>query len=223
MKYNDHWALKLVGILIGIFILQIIFPVITELFVLRSTDILSRPWILLSSIFLHGGLGHLLLNGFALALFGSILESIIGSRKFLTIYFLGGIIASLVFVFGLPILSAIGMPSSGNALGASGAIFAALGALTAMRPRMTVWVSFMPMPMWVAAIVWAGQDLLGVFIPNNVANFAHLGGLFFGLGIGFYYRNKNVERVGRIKAQKRDDIMLSDKEIEEWENRNFGV
>src|SRR3989344_7794471 len=103
MKYNHHWTLKLVGILVVIFILQLIFPLITDLFILKSGDIFSRPWILLTSIFLHGGLGHLLLNGFALALFGSILEEIIGSKKILLLYFTGGIIASLVFLLGLPI------------------------------------------------------------------------------------------------------------------------
>ncbi len=220
MKHNKHWALKLLGILVIIFIAQIIFPKLTDLFVLKSADIFSRPWILLTSIFLHGGVGHLLLNGFALALFGSILEEIIGSKKFLTLYFIGGIIASLVFVFGLPILSAIGMPSSGNALGASGAIFAVLGALTVLRPGMTVWVSYMPMPMWIAAIVWAGQDLLGIFIPDNVANFAHLGGLIFGLIAGFSFRLRNVESKRKAK-KKKEDMMLSDDEIEEWERRNF--
>lgn len=218
MNFKKYWAFKLVGILIVIYILQVIFPIITDLFLLKSTDIFSRPWILITSIFLHGGLSHLLLNGFALVLFGSILEGTIGTKKFLTIYFIGGIIASLVFVIGLPILSSIGMPSSGNALGASGAIFAVLGALTVLRPTMTVWVSFMPMPMWVAAIFWAGQDLLGIFIADNVANFAHLGGLVFGLIIGFYYRGRSV-RDHKPRVSK--SIMLSDEEIEQWEDRNF--
>jgi len=213
-------ALKLVGILIVIFILQIIFPVITDLFVLKASDIFTRPWILLSSIFLHGSVVHLLLNGFALALFGSILEGIIGSKKFLTIYFIGGIIANIIFVFGLPLLYIIGMPSSDYALGASGAIFSLLGLLTVLRPGMTVWISYMPMPMWVAAIVWAMQDLLGIFIPDNIANFAHLGGLVFGLISGFFYRN--LKDTKRKHVRKDNNMALSKEEIEEWEKRNFG-
>lgn len=218
MRFNNHWALKILGILVVIFILQIIFPVITDLFILKSFDIFTRPWILLTSIFLHGGLGHLMLNGFALALFGSILEEIIGSKKFLVLYFSGGIMASIVFILGLPLLNAIGMPISRSALGASGAIFAVLGTLTVLRPKMTVWVSYMPMPMWVAAIVWAGQDIFGVFIPDNIANFAHLGGLAFGLIVGFFYKGKNIEKTA---TKKNNDILLSDKEIEDWENKSF--
>ena len=221
MKFNENWSLKLVGTLVIIFILQKVFPIITELFVLKSGDIFTRPWILLTSIFLHGGLVHLLFNGFALALFGSILENIIGSKRVVFVYFLGGFIASIVFVLGLPFLKLVGMPSSGNALGASGAIFAALGCLTVLRPNMRVWVSYMPMPMWVAAIVWAGQDLFGIFVPDNVANFAHLGGLIFGVLVGFAYRNKGIKTIK--KKRKKDDLMLSDKEIEEWENSNFRV
>ena len=206
MKFNRYLALKLTGLLVVIFILQLIFPVITELFRLESADVLVRPWILLTSVFLHGSFGHLLLNGFALALFGSILENIIGSRKFLYVFLISGLFASILASFFY-----------NAALGASGAIFGVLGMLTVLRPTMTVWVSYLPMPMWVAAIVWAAQDVLGVFIPDNVANFAHLGGLGVGLVIGFFYKEK------KFKVPKRKDIMLSKEEIEDFERRSFGV
>ena len=222
MQFNEHWSLKLVGVLVAVFVLQLFFPFITDLFLLQAQDIFTRPWILVTSIFLHGSLLHLLFNGFALALFGSLLEDIIGSKYFLSLFFIGGIIASLVFVLGLPILSFIGMSSSGSALGASGAIFSVMGMLAVLRPTMTVWVSYMPMPLWVAALVWAGQDFFGIFIPDNIANFAHLGGLFFGVLIGFIYRKRYRERQMR-RVQKKDSVMLSDKEIEQWEKGNFGV
>ena len=207
MKYNSYLALKLTGLLVVVFILQLIFPTITELFRLESVDVFSRPWILITSIFLHGSLGHLLLNGFALALFGSILENIIGSKKFLFVYFISGLVASIFASFFY-----------NAALGASGAIFGVLGMLTVLRPTMTVWVSYLPMPMWVAAIVWAAQDILGVFIPDNIANLAHLGGLGVGIVIGFFYKEKKVNL-----PRKRKDIMLSKEEIEDFERRSFGV
>ena len=219
MSFNDHWALKLLGIIAVCFVIQSIFPGFTDLFILKNTEVFSRPWILITSIFLHSGLLHILLNGFALLIFGSILEEIIGSKRFLILYFLGGIIANIVFLLVLPILSLLGMPSSGNALGASGAIFAALGALTVLRPTMTVWVSYMPMPMWIAAIVWAGQDLLGVFIPDNVANFAHLGGLFFGIIGGFHLRTRRKEK--NYPKKKKDDLSLSEEELDKWERSMF--
>jgi len=220
MQFNEHWSLKLVGILVFVFVLQLIFPQITDFFLLQASDIFTRPWILVTSVFLHSGLLHLILNGFALALFGSILEEIISSKRFLMIFFIGGIVASFVFVLGLPILAFVGMPSSGNALGASGAIFSVMGMLAVLRPTMTVWVSYMPMPLWVAALVWTGQDFFGIFIPDNIANFAHLGGLFFGVIIGFFYKKKYLDRQKKY-LQKRNDIMLSNEEIDTWERNTF--
>ncbi|MFH1592016.1 MAG: rhomboid family intramembrane serine protease [Candidatus Woesearchaeota archaeon] len=202
MKY---WALKLTGILILIFILQRIFdPAFTNLFVLRSDILLSRPWTLFTSIFLHGSLSHLLLNGFGLALFGSILENYIGSKRFLILFFSSGLFASIFIPF---FYSA--------ALGASGAIFGVLGTLTYLKPKMTIWVNFLPMPLWIAAIYWTLENVLGIFIPDNIANLAHLSGLGFGLVFGYFIKEKSV----KTKLKKRDDLMVTTEELEEWENK----
>ena len=209
MKFNNYLSLKITGFLVFVFILQVLFPEITDLFVLESSDVFTRPWILVTSIFLHGGLSHLLLNGFALALFGSLLEQIIGSKRFLFVFFVSGLFASFFSSFFYD-----------SALGASGAIFGVLGTLTVLRPVMTVWVSYMPMPMWVAAIVWALQDIFGIFIPDNIANFAHLGGLVLGLVIGFYFRG---EQEKRPTVRKKSDLMLTKEEIDGWERGHFGV
>ncbi|MBS3138837.1 rhomboid family intramembrane serine protease [Candidatus Woesearchaeota archaeon] len=123
----------LVGICIAAFIAQTVIPGFTGLFVLVSAQVLERPWTLVTAIFLHGDLGHLLFNMFALTLFGAILESIVGRKKFLLIFFVGGVIASIGSIFLYK-----------AALGASGAIFAILGTLAILRPKMQVWVSFVP-------------------------------------------------------------------------------
>ncbi len=208
MKYENRWALILTGIIILFFIIQNIIPWFTNLFILNSDLVFSRPWTLITSMFLHGSLIHLLLNGFALALFGSLLENILGSKKFLFLFFLTGLIANIpAFLFYKA------------SLGASGAIFGVLGTLTVLRPNMTIWVSYMPMPMWIAAIVWALQDVFGILAPSGIANLAHLGGLFAGLILGFFYRKDHAKN----RKKKNKDIMLSDDEIEEWERSNFKV
>ena len=198
---NKHYALKITGILILIFIIQLFFKNFTELFVLNRALVLIRPWTLITSIFLHGSLAHLMLNGFALALFGSILENIIGSKRFLVLFFIGGIFANIPSIIFY-----------NSSLGASGAIFGVLGCLTILRPKMIVWLNFMPVPMWLAAIIWALQDVLGVFIPDNIANLAHLGGLFFGLIYGFYIRPRGN------KKGLNEDFKLNEEAIKEWEN-----
>ena len=179
-----HYALKLSGVIFVIFLLQNIFPFIDENFVLVSKLAFDEPWRLLTAIFLHGSLVHLLNNLLALALFGSILEHVIKSKKFLILFFVSGLVSSLsVLMF------------YNAALGASGAIFGLLGALVILRPKMTVWVSYFPMPMFVAGIVWALIDIIRFSMPTGIASAAHLSGLFVGLIFGIFYRKKFKEKI----------------------------
>ncbi len=167
--------------LLIVFLIQWIFSSFTDLFLLDSSSF-NQPWRFLTSIFLHGSFTHLLYNGFALALFGSILERLIGSKRFLLVFFITGILANLVSVNFYD-----------NSLGASGAIFGIIGALIFVRPLMIVWAFGLPMPIFIAGILWAGGDLIGLFVPSNVANLAHLSGMFFGLVIGAFYRKKALK------------------------------
>ena len=193
----------LIVINVIVFIFQQIYPQITDEFALVSADLLSRPWIIITSMFLHGDIMHIFYNMFALGLFGFILERIIDSKKFIIIYFATGLVSGLASSFFYE-----------ASIGASGAIFGILGALAALRPRMTVYVGYIPMPMIAAAGVWAFLDLLGMFAPSGTANAAHLGGLAFGIIAGFYWRKEFAEHY-----EKRTRHRMSDKEIYNWENR----
>ncbi len=169
-------ALKLCLFIFIIFIIQLFFDKFTQLFLLNSYSY-SQIWRFFTSIFLHGNFIHLLYNVFALALFGSILEKIVGGRRFLILFFVTGILAN---IFSINFYD--------NSLGASGAIFGVIGALVVLRPLMVVWAFGLPMPMFVAGILWAVGDAIGIFMPSNVANLAHLSGMFFGLIFGVLYR-----------------------------------
>lgn len=194
-------ALILVGICVGVFVLQATVPGFTDAFVLISADVLERPWILFSSIFLHGDLVHLLYNMFGLALFGMILESIIGKKRFLIVFFSAGLLAS------------IGSALLYNAvLGASGALFGVMGTLAILRPRMQVWVSYFPMPMIAAVGVWIAIDVLRLFVPSGIASLGHLVGLGFGLGFGFYLKRGYGER-------REKGVEIDDKTMEKWEEK----
>ena len=201
-KYK-FYAFKLTGIIIVIFIVQLLFAGFTDIFVLDQSSWL-QPWRFVSSIFLHGGIGHLAYNMFALVLFGGILEKVVGSKNFLTVFFVTGIFASLLSINFYD-----------SALGASGAIFGVIGALVILRPTMTVWTFNLPMPMALAGILWAAGDLIGVFTPSNVANIAHLAGMGFGLMLGIYYR--------RSLARKRNDntkfsFVIDEGSMRRWED-----
>ena len=161
-----------------VFLVQLFIKGFTELFLLDANSVLQF-WRFFTAIFLHGDFAHLLYNLFALALFGSMLERLIGSRKFILVFFVTGILANIFSVNFYDF-----------SLGASGAIFGIIGALIVVRPLMIVWAFGLPMPLIFAGILWAVGDAIGIFMPSNVANLAHLSGMFFGLTIGALYRKR---------------------------------
>jgi membrane associated rhomboid family serine protease len=197
MKY---YALILLAVCVAVFLLQLSYEAVTNELVLISSDVLSRPWTLVTSIFLHGGMDHLVYNMFALAMFGLILESVVGSRKFLIIFFVTGIIASIGSAFFYE-----------ASLGASGAIMGIIGCLAILRPKMMIYF-WVPMPLIAAAAFWALIDLAGMFYPSNVANAAHLFGLAAGIIIGLKIR-------GGFSLQSRPRArVVREEDIDRWEN-----
>lgn len=197
-KRKFKWiALKLVVIMFFIFLLQLIFKEITENFMLVSSDILTRPWILLTSIFLHGGWVHLLYNSFALFLFGSFLEKRIGSSNFLAVFLITGLIASLI--------SSIFYD---KALGASGAIYGIIGMLVILSPLMPVITFGVPMPLILASLFWIFIDFAGFSsflrgMPTSIANAAHLSGFLSGILLGIIFNKTKRRRKWRWKIRKR--------------------
>ncbi len=199
-KRFRYYAIIISVICVIIFVVQLVIPGFTEALLLDQ----ERPleiWRYVTSIFLHGGLSHLLFNIFALALFGSFLEGLIGSKKFLVVFFLTGILANIVSI-----------NFYGSSLGASGAIFGVIGALIMVRPFLVVFAFGLPMPIIIAGVFWVFADLVGLFIPSNVANLAHLAGIFFGLVIGAFYRD------WRGRRERRRDVRLNEGFVRKWED-----
>ncbi|MBS3091225.1 rhomboid family intramembrane serine protease [Candidatus Pacearchaeota archaeon] len=193
-------TLILAGVCIFFFMLQLLISGFTDIFVLNQSSWV-QPWRFVTSIFLHGSLGHILSNMFALVIFGLVLESIIGSKRFLLIFLGSGILANLI---------AINFYTS--SLGASGAIFGILGALIILKPLMMVWASGVPVPMFIAGILWIAADLIGVFAPSEVANIAHLSGIAIGLVYGIYFRMKYMNK------EKGTIIRLNEDSMRNWED-----
>jgi len=162
-----------------VFLLQQI-PSFTELFLLNKAVFQGEIWRLVTAIFLHGSLIHLVYNLFALLLFGLILEKTIGSKKFLLVFFVSGIIANIISVNYYD-----------SSLGASGAIMGIIGALTIIKPMMLIWAFGLLLPMFVAAIIWITGDILGIFgFEQGVGNIAHLSGIAIGMLFGMFLRKK---------------------------------
>jgi len=137
---------------------------------------LFKPYQLVTHMFAHGGIFHILFNMYALWLFGASLERLWGPKKFLIFYLLCGLVAGVAEMFLVPI---------GFAIGASGAIMGLLGAFAYTFPNIQFYILPIPFPIKAKylAIGYAAFDLFGQFsgFGGNVAHFAHLGGLAMGL------------------------------------------
>ena len=159
-------------------------------FGLSQVTFLERPWTLLTSMFIHAGLWHLFANMITLYFFGSFLNRLLGTTKFLIVYLAGGILGGIVYLLLAPEYSV--------AVGASGAIFALGGTLAVMRPRLRVIIFPIPapMPLWIAIIgIFAVFTILAIAeVLPTIAWQAHAGGLALGLVAGFIFRRRERYR-----------------------------
>lgn len=177
--------LIIIALNIGVFIAVRISPEILGYLSLPPS--FERPWAIVTSMFTHYDTFHLFANMITLYFFGSFLNRLVSSRKFLLVYFGGGILGSLFFI----LLATTGSPS---AIGASGAVFALGGAMAVMAPRLRVIIFPIPapMPLWIAVlgifILLTLLPILNVF--PNIAWQAHLGGAIFGLVAGYIFKGQ---------------------------------
>jgi len=147
-----------------------------------------KLWTFLTSMFMHGGFFHLFANMLSLIFIGSLVERILGAKRYLWFYLLSGLFASFLYVF-FELL----FPSGLGAVGASGALFGLVGLLVLLTPNLPVYLMFIPIPI---KMKYAGPGILIIlwFISRAgdvpIGNTAHLGGLLCGLVYGIYLKNK---------------------------------
>lgn len=141
-----------------------------------------------SYMFLHAGFSHLFFNMFALWMFGRQLEYDLGPRRFLTFYLICGV--------GAGVLNLLVMQFTGDygvTIGASGAVFGILLAFGLMHPNERLMLLIPPIPIKAKYFVMAYGALelfQGLAVSDNVAHFAHLGGMLFGAILLYYWRAK---------------------------------
>ena len=147
------------------------------------------PWQIITYGFLHGDTTHIFFNMFALWMFGRDIELYMGSRRFLTYYF--------VCVAGAGAVQLIVAALQGGlypTVGASGGVFGILLAYGLTFPNRIVVPLFPPIPMRAITfvILFGLLELYLGFSGNapGVANFAHLGGMLFGFMMLRYWRKR---------------------------------
>lgn len=154
-------------------------------------------WTWVTSIFSHGGIGHIMMNGIVLFFFGPIVERNIGSKKFTALFLVSGIAAGFAQI-GIGYLLGNTVPL----LGASGAIMAVMGLLTVLNPKLRVYLYFIiPVPLWILTIGYAGISVFGFLsgFGAGVAHLAHLAGLIIGLVYGQHVKSQGVSAPGRMQ------------------------
>ena len=150
-----------------------------------------EPWQVITHMFMHGGVGHLFFNMFALVVFGSALEKVWGSKRFLQFYLLCGIGAFLIFeaTVGYSLYNIYGQisfeQSTGLVIGASGAVYGLLLGFGMLFPNTELMLLFPPIPIKAKyfVIIYGLLELSMAMSNNqgdNVAHVAHLGGMVIG-------------------------------------------
>jgi len=139
----------------------------------------GKYWVIITSIFLHSSLDHLISNLFALLLFGIPLEKNIGSGRLLLIFLFGAFLGQVfaVLYYG---------PSQ-IAIGASAGIFSLIACALILVP-ITIEAYFFPIPLALFAIGYLIYTIIGAMAnyPPNVAHISHIAGALVGLSYGFY-------------------------------------
>ena len=146
---------------------------------------------LITSMFLHGSILHLLCNMYSLYVLGPQLESFFGKIKFLVIYLMSGIIGNL--------LSMLFLPDTIVSIGASGAIFGLLGSMLYFGYHYRVYLSGVIKSQIIPLIL---LNLIIGFSSSGINNAAHIGGLIGGvlitMAVGIKYKSHKYEIINGI-------------------------
>ena len=143
----------------------------------------SRPWTLITYMFLHFDFLHILFNLLWLYWMGQIFLTYFDQGKLITIYLLGGIFGGLFYVAGynsFPVFSQ--MISDSRLLGASASVIAIVTALAVHAPNHTLHLMFIgPVKIKYIALVSVLMYVIGISSTNAGGNLAHLGGACWGV------------------------------------------
>ena len=163
-------------------------------FLVSYDDLLGgRYWTLLTSVFSHNMLLHLLLNMFVLNSFGPIVVQTLGTARFLRFYLFAGIVSSLSHAL---VSAFIVGQSDIPALGASGAIAGIIVLFSFLYPRQKILLfAFIPVPAVFGALAFVALDVWGVIAQRGggglpIGHGAHLGGALAGFLYYLFLRKK---------------------------------
>jgi membrane associated rhomboid family serine protease len=205
------WVTRLIIANVAMFIVSVASPAFADALAFVPAFILLRPWTLVTYMFLHGGLWHILFNMLGLWFFGPRLEEELGGNRFLVLYFVSGLMGaffSFLFAFHSPII------------GASAAVYGVLLGFARFWPRekLLVWGIVPVEARWMVVIMTALSLWGGLGGPGEgIAHFAHLGG-FVG-GYAYLVLLERTSRAARFRRQSAPAPARSS-DIQRWTKIN---
>lgn len=199
-----------VVVFLAVFIASYFYSDLLTYIALKPADLLAGKniWTIFTHFFMHGGFLHLFVNMFVLFSLGSLMEKIIGRKRFLAFYLVSGILAGLLFIvlsglFGFGIGALIFGSPDISAVGASGAIFAIAGLFVILLPKIRFAIIFLPffsLPGYIMIpVVLVLTWVVSISTGLPVGNVAHLGGFLAGIVYGLYLKNKYKKKIQVIR------------------------
>jgi membrane associated rhomboid family serine protease len=147
--------------------------------------LITRPWTIITYMFLHVDFWHIFGNMLWLFFLGQIFEEFLGERKLWTVYLAGGIAGALLYILFFnffPVFREV-MPIS-RALGASASVMAIVIGIATYAPNFSIRLLFLGnIPLKYIGIFWFVVDLLGISNSNSGGHIAHIGGA----ALGFFF------------------------------------
>ncbi|MFT7072447.1 MAG: membrane associated rhomboid family serine protease [Patiriisocius sp.] len=167
---------------LGSFFFQIPQESLASWFVLPDdfSEVIIQPWSIFTYAFLHFGFFHILFNMLWLFWFGPFVLNLFSTKRFLTIYLLGGMFGGLLYLISYNLFPVFA-GSRGYLLGASAAVQAIIVFIATYSPNTTVRIFMFNIKLWHIAAVLVAKDVLQLPIsPNAGGLLSHLGGAAFG-------------------------------------------
>ena len=197
-----------------------------------------RPYQFVTYMFMHGNFAHIFFNMFALWMFGNSIENVWGPKRFLIFYFVCGIGAGLTQELvqyiqlsdliqnyqyvrmgnrSIPVDEYLNMLTT---VGASGAVYGILLAFGMMWPNSRIYIYFaIPIKAKWFVIIYGLLELFSGFSSvDNVAHFAHVGGMLFGFLLIMYWRYQMGDWRPKFKMKfKKDDDHENGRPMSDWD------
>lgn len=145
-----------------------------------ASDLIWKPWSLITYAFFHVGIMHILFNLIMLHFSGRLFVTFFTQKQLLSLYFVGAIFAGLLYIISYAIFPSLANLKT-ELVGASGAVMAILFAVAAYAPMMEIRLIVIGnVKLWHIALVLLIIDLVQLSVSNTGGHLAHLGGAFFG-------------------------------------------